>query len=1688
MTDHDQIHDDIASRLAEPQAVPSSEDDSTLQNLRSELETLADAVRVPVVADTIDAESDLREGLEFVKQIGRELTHLPAESAAGAEAEVQTIREYRILEKLGQGGMGTVYKAVHTKLNRAVALKVLPSDKLNSSAAVERFEREMAAVGSLSHPNIVAASDAGEADGTHYLVMELVDGYDLSALQKRVPQLKVSDACEIIRQAAEGLAHAHQRSIIHRDIKPSNIMLARQESGPPIMKILDLGLALLDETGTSDTPEKALTSTGQMMGTFDYMAPEQGTDSHTVDERADIYSLGATLYRLLTGEAPFDSRRYSTAFKLLTAKTTVAATSVAELRTDVSAELSQLVADMLALDPEDRPTSAAEIIERLAPFAQGAALPELLTLADESENTAVVDIRTTIIASAEEATDAHRETVSDVAGGRRSGSGSTRRWLWGSFAAGLLGLVAYGIMLTFSTKQGTVYIEANGLEIAEVLLDGKHGAKLKSRADGKGYEFTVDEQTAELTLKTSDGTTLKTSLGTEKLTVRTGRGQTIMAWLEPESKASPITAGKSDLGSLVKWIQANGGEIRLADGAKGDLVNGPEDVDGWAGRFNVSFAQCTNFSDADLRTLCELWPSARSGSLILDGTRITSPGLRAISGRPISVLSLRNTAVDDRVAETLKSLRSLEYLDLDDTLITGECFSSLASLRRLSELIVRTKHLLGEYLPQLRGSSVAVLRIGPSGARPSDFQFLAQLPNLREVDLKESRDAFIASGRKHSFVNDALLEIIAEARKLDDVSLWNTITSDDGLRYLATLPHLESLRTRCTHITDEGLRLLSKSHPRLTVLELHESLVTDDGLSTLHRFQNLQRVGLNGNRNITSRGLATISQLHSLAICALSDTAVVDSDVEKLAQLPNLRELALKDTEITDKALQHLSQARNLRLLEVEKASVTAAGIARLQNVLPQCVIHSIVPQHDIAAAFTDIRFAGWVRDHGGKVELTVAANDPADILSHPTGNLVVDFTDCKDFGDEDVQELVALVPRHRDSINLNLRATSVTDIGVRKLQDVRIYHLDLEETGVTDDTLPAIAAIPRLHVLILNRTKVTGFGLKHLAGCTNLFRLELEELPLANDDLVHLKRMPLKTLTLRAARVGDAGMKHILDLSRLQKLELSTPVTEAGVGAVVTALPNIEQIYLFGMPTECVAEVARLKKCRLLSLTDTHVTEDSLARIAGMASLRKLDLNYYRVRPEISRKGLSALTNSETLDDIFLSNISLADSDFEALKKLRRLKHLSLRSMSVTDEIVPHLTSCANLRTLSLSQTQLTSKGVARLRTEMPQCDIESDISDDQITAAMGSADHDIRFTKWVIGRGGKLTSTQTDASITIENVTRIKRGVSIDFSGLPDVTDADLKKLAALWPRHRPAFNLNLERTAVTDTGVASLRGLPIHYLNLNHTRVTNAALESVSQNARLTRLTLIDTRVTGAGLSHLSHHENLSELDLEELEIGDGNLVHLRNLPLRRLALRESSVSDDGLRDILNIKSLRVLELSDPITSDGVADVVEALPSLTEIHLHGAMNDAAIAEVSKLQSCEVVGLHQVDCTDAAFAQLAKMPRLRKLNFDMNSSKPNAISRDGLAALCACPDLQELYLTGIRLKDHDYKVFTEYPSLSFLKIRFTPVSVAGLMQLANCQTLKKLQLERTGVTPAGVAAFRKALPQCEIETDAGN
>ncbi len=287
------------------------------------------------------------------------LTAYQAAALAQGKARGLVIGDYLVLDKLGRGGMGVVFKARHRKDGRVVALKILPPSFAHNADAVKRFRREFEVAARLSHPNVVAAIDAAEDRGVHFLTMEYIEGHDLDELVDDVGPLPLKLALHATIQAVRGLEAAHARGIVHRDIKPANLIL----DGSGQVKVLDLGLArVIESSNPFAETATALTQSGAYMGTVDFIAPEQADDSKRADHRADVYSLGCTLYFLLTGHPPFEDE---TVLKRLMAHQNRPAPSLRARRPEIPAALESIYQAMMAKRPGDRPQAMTEVIAAL---------------------------------------------------------------------------------------------------------------------------------------------------------------------------------------------------------------------------------------------------------------------------------------------------------------------------------------------------------------------------------------------------------------------------------------------------------------------------------------------------------------------------------------------------------------------------------------------------------------------------------------------------------------------------------------------------------------------------------------------------------------------------------------------------------------------------------------------------------------------------------------------------------------------------------------------------------------------------------------------------------------------------------------------------------------------------------------------------------------------------------------------------------------------------------------------------------------------------------------------------------------------------------------------------------------------------------------------------------------------------
>lgn len=652
---------------------------------------------------------------------------------------VSQLGHYRLLEPIGRGGMGVVYRGFHTRLHKHVAIKLLPADSWNDASTLQRFQREMRAAGQVQHPNIVVTHDAGEANGLYYLVMELVEGENLDAVASRQRQLPIAEACAIVQQAALGIHHAHTRQLVHRDIKPSNLMLNHEG----VVKVLDLGLARL-HTSRSDVHE--LTDSNQFMGTFHYMAPEQAEDAHRVGASADVYSLGATLYRFLGGQPPLGPPGMS-ALQMLSAIAKGEVVPIRNLRPDCPEELEMLLKRMLSRIPAERPATAGEVANLLTPFATGADLRRMLQSSstmqepdypgalpqpqDSLKNTAMfrhepwaggdstpkpdmlgveaihdLPMQRRLLAERMVIGPAvPASTIPDNPSSLRSGGWWSRRWLPVAALTTVLGLVGVLAMTalssywTTSPNPSVLVIDFPRTYMPQVSIDGQ---PISSAVVEQGrFQVLVSPGKKRLTVRGVDGATWYCDAANDTIVLEEGGELALHAWpLLPEQE-------------IVNWVLSQKGYLRTLNAA------GEEEF----------------VSSADLQ-LAETRQEIVQVSLA--GTSVADDDLWRLSSlSQLKELDLSATAISDSGLHFLTPLHQLFQLNLVDTGISDEGLSHLSRLPELRQLYLSRTEIGDSRLHLLRPLNLMELTLDGTRVTSQGLASLAGFSELRQLNLMD---------------------------------------------------------------------------------------------------------------------------------------------------------------------------------------------------------------------------------------------------------------------------------------------------------------------------------------------------------------------------------------------------------------------------------------------------------------------------------------------------------------------------------------------------------------------------------------------------------------------------------------------------------------------------------------------------------------------------------------------------------------------------------------------------------------------------------------------------------------------------------------------------------------------------------------------------------------------------------------
>lgn len=604
--------------------------------------------------------------------------------------------KYKLMDVLGQGGMGAVLKAESTTLRREVALKVMATDLHDDGIARARFEREIAFSASLDHPNIVRAIDADQIGKRFFLVMEYFSGRDLKAVVKERGQVSVEFACECIRQTALGLQHAFEQGIVHRDIKPSNLLVTKDpKTGRPLIKILDLGLARIahqDELATDgpanfEAKDGGVTRSGQIMGSPDYMSPEQAMSSSTVDIRSDIYGLGVTLFQLLCNELPYSG---DNVMEKLLERINKDAPPVSVHRPEIPPVLVHIVAKMLHRDPAQRfqtPVEVAAVLEAFAadpqslevqpdpeptPPLAGLDLPTLDSQADETLNIFVADLNS-------EAVVVHEPAVASRPVIRRRQKNFLPLAISLGTAAAMIGI----ILFVFSQGSGSPEKKSS----TKTASSKKKGTTKSNRKDGDSEDpGTTSRDLAALPpppsfLSTGDPFTDWARAVARELQVETDAGESVVKASDPFPQGDVAIVG----------VDLTGVQIFTADDLR-TLVSVKS-----IRHLNVSGSRLEDFQLRQIARLKEL------RFLDIGNTMVTDEGLEPLSHcKDLTNLQLPYVSVGDTGISHLASLPSLSSLNLEGTDVTDAALESLTSLENLTRLNLKHTALTEEAVNQLR--------------------------------------------------------------------------------------------------------------------------------------------------------------------------------------------------------------------------------------------------------------------------------------------------------------------------------------------------------------------------------------------------------------------------------------------------------------------------------------------------------------------------------------------------------------------------------------------------------------------------------------------------------------------------------------------------------------------------------------------------------------------------------------------------------------------------------------------------------------------------------------------------------------------------------------------------------------------------------------------------------------------------
>jgi tRNA A-37 threonylcarbamoyl transferase component Bud32 len=1563
---------------------------------------------------------------------------------------------YRVVRKIGEGGMGAVFLAEDTRLNRKTAIKTMRPEVAAAPGNRERFEREAKAAAAVEHDNIVPILHIGEAsDGTPFIVMPFLQGEMLDARLKREPVAPPDLILKVAAEVADGLAAAHATGLIHRDIKPGNVWLEGDLGSPAAAKrvrrckILDFGLAR--SAGTDDAH---ITASGAILGTPAYMAPEQARGER-VDHRADLFSLGVMLYRMATGRPPF---RGPNAMAVLIALTTETPPPVRDVCPGLPPALADLIDRLMQKDAPARPQTAAEVAAAARQIARG--------LAPQVSSAGVPVVAVPVlgpVAAAnpwEEATAADEDEYGDeddepVARPRAPDAPARRRlpWLLGGLAAGLLALaVLAAVVIRFQTAEGTLVVEVADPD-AEIKF--KDGQLVLFGPDGKEmYRLSPGERDKKLpagpyTVRVEGPGGLK--LSTAAFTLTRGDKVTVRVTFEAPKgdpkkpdppKVIPPATGPADFrelhgatqAELDGWMQGlktdgyipaylsaqAGADVRFNAVATPNPARIPWRYvprDEWGS--DAAFKTWKQNVDAGFgHVLCALHPGESSNEThvyIADGL----PGGGLAGPRGATIANLRETRNGKfrpvRLAAGWHKDWGARYeywcqpdggrdWDAQLALTAAELPGYVADQRKKGWRL--------DWLSAYRdGDKLTFQAIAVENPDRTSWDFQTGLTAAAyEAELKARR---AAGQRPLSAVG------CADGGQTKYVVVW---LRDEGFAPLFNGRTLDGWTTQAG-----GAGNWEVKDGAITCTGPRDYLYTKrDDFADFHLRADV-KINAQGNSGIFFRATmpVTVPGDYEAQIALAGDR-------QRTGSLYNLAELT--DNRVkADEWFRYevIAQGNRVRLLldgkEVvnytdERPNRPTIGRIALQHFIPQTAVQfrkveikelkAGAPVPVTPPVDPDRRAAEWVMGVGGAVTVTGRSLDNS-IERLPRGPFQVTSI---------VIQTVKVLDPNGFANCAGLTGVEVLWVMNVPLNDAGLAHfagctklrkLNVFGTAVTDAGLAHFRDRRDLEVLSIGSTKATSAGLAHFNECDRLYFLDVGSIPVTDADFAALKAGPALTeARLWGTKVTDATLTRLATFPNLREVNVcNTKVTRAGVEALAKARPRCKILWDGGTVQP--------------QLEADRAAAELILKTGGMVRVNAGDGRDLGRVDDLPAEPF-------WLTALDIQNKPFTDADAAALKGCLSLERVILGGTKLTDAGLAHLAGNRGLRLLSLGSTDVTAAGLAHFK-------------DNPALSSLG------------------LEQTKvTDTGLA-------------HFKGCKRLT------------------HLNLQGTATTAAGLAHFRDCTkLAFIDLDGTNVTDAGLAHLATCPALTDVRLARTKVTAAGVQALAKALPNCKIAWDGGEIGPAKAAALD--PDRRAAEWVLSVGGGvailGLerwvsaREQLPAGPFRVTVLSFKENTQATPDGFAACAGLTELTslnlMRSPVGDAALAHFKGCTKLRKLNLFGTGVGDAGLAHLKDCRDLEVLI--VGATKATAA---GLAYFNDCERLVYLDAGGLPVGDTDVAALRALPGLTDVRLWGTRVTDATLKRLAECPDLRDVHVQQSGVTAAGVAALAKARPRCKIVWD---